>query len=281
MSSLSTNPLSKHFRQPVLYIKLPSNGRWYPEGALELPVTGEVPIYAMTARDEITFKTPDALMNGASTVQVIESCCPSIKNAWKMPAVDLDPVLIAIRLATYGKEMEFTGVCPHCGTANEKAIDLTAMLDRVIPADWSAPVVTNGMEIILKPQNYEDFNKNNLMRFEEQRVMQVVQSDELDDQEKTTEFNKVFQRLIETGINQVSKSIAGIKLEDNTVVDNPEHIKEFLENCDRSVWEAIKEKLDAIKTATNFNDVTLTCESPTCGKDFVTPFIFEQSNFFG
>ena len=83
MSTLSTspNPLLKHFRQPVLYTKLISNGRWYPEGILEMPVTGEVPIYAMTARDEITMKTPDALLNGAGTVAVIESCCPSIKNA--------------------------------------------------------------------------------------------------------------------------------------------------------------------------------------------------------
>ena len=110
MSTLSNNPLAKHFRQPVLYLKLPSGGKWYPEGSLDLPVTGEIPVFAMTARDEITFKTPDALMNGSSTVQVIESCCPSIKDAWKMPAVDLDPVLIALRLATYGKELEFTGV---------------------------------------------------------------------------------------------------------------------------------------------------------------------------
>jgi hypothetical protein len=281
MSSLSANPLSKHFRQPVLYLKLPSNGRWYQEGSLDLPVTGEIPVFAMTARDEITFKTPDALMNGASTIQVIESCCPSIKNAWKMPAVDLDAVLIAIRLATYGKELEFTGVCPSCGTKSEKVLDLSAMLDRVVPANWTTPVQIDSMEIILKPQSYEDFNKNNQMKFDEQRIMQVVQNDEMDDEEKTARFNKVFQRIIETGINQVSKSIAGIKLEDGTVVENPEHIKEFLENCERTVWEAIKDKLDEIKSATDYSNITLTCESPECTKEFITPFVFEQSNFFG
>ena len=108
MSNSSPNPLAKHFRQPVLYIKLPSNGRWWPEGSVDIPVTGEIPVYSMTAKDEITMKTPDALMNGSSTVHVIESCCPSIHNAWKMPAIDLDSILIAIRIASYGKEMEFT-----------------------------------------------------------------------------------------------------------------------------------------------------------------------------
>mgnify|MGYP005661920895 CR=1 FL=1 len=30
---LGQNPLQKHFRQPKIYLKLPSQGRWYPNGA--------------------------------------------------------------------------------------------------------------------------------------------------------------------------------------------------------------------------------------------------------
>jgi hypothetical protein len=281
MSSLSPNPLAKHFRQPILYVKLPSQGRWWPEGSVELPVTGDIPVYAMTARDEITMKTPDALMNGASTVHVIESCCPSIKDAWKMPAVDLDAILIAIRIATYGKEMEFSAVCPHCKHELEQSLDLTVMLSKINSADWTKTVSANGLEIILKPQSYEDYNKNNLLNFEEQRIIQVVSDTGLSDDEKTKQFNVLFNRLIETGINQVSKSIAGIRLEDGTIVNNHEHIKEFLDNCDKSIWEAIKLQLDSIKEQTNWNNINLTCQNEECGKDFVTPFVFEQTNFFG
>ena len=282
MGTLSTNPLAKHFRQPSVYIKLPSNGRWYPEGALDLPVTGEVPIFAMTARDEITMKTPDALLNGASTVHVIQSCCPSIKDEWKMPSVDLDPILIAIRLATYGKQMDFTTVCPHCGTKNEHAIDLSVMLGRINAADWSQSVKTKDFEIILKPQSYEDFNKNNMLNFEEQRIMQVVQNDELSDEEKTDKFNILFQRLIETGINQVGKSIAGIKmLDDNSVVDDPVYIREFLDNCPRDVWDLLKETLENIGKTVDYNLLTINCNNEECGKEFTVPFVFEQTNFFG
>jgi len=281
MGNLSNNPLAKHFRQPVLYLKLPSNGRWYAEGAVNIPVTGEVPIYAMTARDEITMKTPDALMNGSSTVHVIESCCPAIKDAWKMPTVDLDPVLIAIRLATYGKEMEFTAACPHCGSKNEKALDLSVLLDKITLADWSTTVKVNNLEILLKPQSYEDFNKNNLMNFEEQRIIQLVQNQELTDEQKTKEFDILFQRLIETGINQVGKSIAGIKTEDGQVVEDQTFIREFLDNCDKSVWTAIKDQLEAIQSTNNkYTELTLACENTECNKEFVTPFIFEQSTFF-
>jgi hypothetical protein len=62
----------------------------------------------MTAKDELMLKTPDALMNGQATVEVIKSCVPSIKNPWHMPSIDIDTILIAIRIATYGENMEFS-----------------------------------------------------------------------------------------------------------------------------------------------------------------------------
>lgn len=281
MSNLPNNPLAKHFRQPALYIKLPSQGRWYPEGAVDMPPSGEVPIYPMTARDEITMKTPDALLNGASTIHVLESCCPSIKNAWKMPLIDLDPLLIAIRLATYGKQMDFTCACPHCGSQNEKAVDLTYMLDSIKPADWSKSVNINGLEIVLKPQTYEDYNKNNLMNFEEQRLIAVVQNENLSEEEKTQQFDVVFQRLIESGISQVSKSIDYIQLDDGAKVINAEYIRDFLENCEKQVWDMIKERLDEIGSTNTYNQITITCTNEECNKDFVSPFVFEQTNFFG
>ena len=40
-------------------------------------------------------KTPDALVNGETTVEVIQSCMPNIKDAWKIPVIDLDVILIA------------------------------------------------------------------------------------------------------------------------------------------------------------------------------------------
>ena len=46
------NPLAKHFRQPSIYIKLPSNGAFYDDSVVNLPHNGELPVYPMTALDE-------------------------------------------------------------------------------------------------------------------------------------------------------------------------------------------------------------------------------------
>jgi hypothetical protein len=198
-----------------------------------------------------------------------------------MPSVDLDAILIAIRLATYGKEMEFTTVCPHCGTKNEKVLDLSVLLGKITPQNWSQPITIDGLQIQLRPQSYEDYNKNNLMNFEEQRIMQVVQNNDLTEEEKTKQFDALFQRLIETGINQVSKSIAFIKLDDGTVVEDHKFIQEFLDNCDKSVWDKIKDRLNEIRSQNEYNNITITCTGDDCTKEFVTPLIFEQTNFFG
>ena len=165
MAPEQQNPLSKFFRQPAIYISFPSKGKWWGEGALEYTATEKYPVYAMTTKDEILLKTPDALLNGQGVVDVIHSCIPNIKDAWKMPSVDVDTVLIAIRIATYGKEMEFTAVCPHCGTKNEHAIDLSVMLSKITLGDWVTPLDVNGLSITLKPQSYEDYNKNNMLNF--------------------------------------------------------------------------------------------------------------------
>ena len=71
IASKPHNPLANYFRQPKLYLRLPSQGKFYPEGALDHSQIDEYPVYAMTAKDELMFKTPDALMNGQATVEVI------------------------------------------------------------------------------------------------------------------------------------------------------------------------------------------------------------------
>ena len=112
---MNSNPLAKFFRQPAIYARLPSGGKNWPNGTINMPANSELPILPMTAIDEITYRTPDALFNGEAVTGVIQSCVPSIKNAWATPSIDLDTILVAIRIASYGHEMEIGTKCPKCG----------------------------------------------------------------------------------------------------------------------------------------------------------------------
>jgi hypothetical protein len=147
MDQKPINPLVKHFRRPAIYFKLPSAGNFWEENTLDLPVIGEIPVYPMTTADELTLKTPDALMNGSGIVSVIQSCCPNIKDAWKMPSIDVDAVLIAIRIASYGQSMAISSVCPHCGEEHDYDVDLVNLIGQVKCPNFNTPVEYDGLKI--------------------------------------------------------------------------------------------------------------------------------------
>lgn len=280
MNDQNTNPLKKYYRQPQLYIKLPSRGEWWPEGSLSKTVTNEYPVFAMTARDELALKTPDALLNGQSTVDVIQSCIPNIKNAWHTPICDIDHILIAIRLATYGNGMDFVSVCPHCKHKNEHTLNLQLLLDKFTDLPpWNKTLQVNDLLISLKPESYKTFNNKSIKTFEEQRVLQMINQDGLTEVEKLDKFKELFKNLLTLTVEQVAGNINYIKLDANTVVDNEVFINDFFQNCDRLVWNTVNNAITEIKSKTPTNNVDLTCES--CTKEYKTPLTFEMSNFFG
>lgn len=280
MNDQNTNPLKKYYRQPQLYIKLPSKGAWWPEGSLTKTVTNEYAVFAMTARDELALKTPDALLNGQSTVDVIQSCVPNIKNAWHTPICDIDHILIAIRLATYGEGMDFVSICPHCKHKNEHTLNLQLLLDKFtdLPS-WNKTIQINDLLISLKPESYKTFNNKSIKTFEEQRVLQMINQDGLTEVEKLDKFKELFKNLLKLTVEQVAGNINYIKLDANTVVDNELFINEYFQNCDRLVWNTVNDAITEIKSKTPTNNMDLTCEE--CKKEYKTPLTFEMSNFFG
>ena len=163
-----------------------------------------------------------------------------------------------------------------------KKEDLRILLDRISDSPkWEEAVeINNFVTCFIRPLTYRHLTNTSLKTFEAQRLLQAATNDEITEEHRQTIYNQSIQIMSEVAINLLVDSVKSVQTP-TALVKEREYIKEFLENCERSVWEAIKEKLDAIKTATNFNDVTLECENPPCGKEFVTPFIFEQSNFFG
>lgn len=277
---MSENPLAKHFRQPQIYIKLPSEGRWYGVGALDMPITKELPVYAMTAKDELTLKTPDALLNGQATVDVIQSCVPAIKDAWKMPSVDVDAVMIAIRQATYGNQMDFVSICPHCKTKNEHAVDLGVLAAGIACPDFEKTLRIDGLELFIKPHNFEEFNKASMENYEQQRLLAIVNDQNLEDDLKIIKFRQLFDKLLNLTVSQVTHSVAAIKTEDGTLVEDRAMIDEFFKNCNRNIWDAVKEHLERLAAQSTLRKVDVTCENEECKKPYTAPLMFETSSFF-
>jgi hypothetical protein len=273
-----TNPLAKHFRQPAVYLDLPSKGNYWPEGSLELGETGQLPVYPMTVKDEMVLKTPDALLNGQGTVNTLQSCCPSIKNAWKIPACDLDAILIAIRLASFGEELELSSQCEHCKETNDHIVDLKVLLENMKEPVFDK-LDTSDLTIQFKPQLFETLNNSNLANFQTQRLISTIMSSELSEEEKTAQFNSLLPNVTDLNVSVIADSIEYIAVNKDTTVTNKEHIVEFLNNCDRKLYDKLQKHVEKLATQNRIQPFDVQCKE--CEKPYKTSMTFEFSNFFG
>ena len=273
------NPLKQFFRRPAVYIKLPSGGRFYPPGTLESTANGELPVYPMTAIDEITYRTPDALFNGEAVVSVIQSCVPSIKNAWYLPSTDLDAILVAIRIASYGHDMEFTTQCPACQHTEDRVLDLRNVLDVLHSADYTTPLAHGDLEIYFKPMTYKNLTDNNKSQYEEQKMLQHLEALESADIEKIKEINytEILKKITEISVKALSQSIAVIKTPQSQVTEN-EYILEFLMNCERTLFTRMRDHIIKSKESAEIQPMTITCTE--CSNEYKQAITLNMSDFF-
>lgn len=277
MDPTSSNPLAKHFRQPAIYLKLPSKGQYWPEDAIRMPVNGEVAIYPMTTKDEITLRTPDALMNGAGVVSVIQSCCPEILDAWKMPSIDVDAVIIAIRIASYGANMEFTSQCPACKEVDNYGLSLQVALDQIRLPDYVTPVEVETVKVKLIPQPYFSLNETNQAEYEEQKLLQAIENTELDQTTRGIEISKHMNKLIQIGAATLTSSTEYIEAE-GIRVTNKDHINEFYQNANATVAKAVQARLAEINNVGAIKPLHVNCSS--CNHPFDIQVTFDYAAFF-
>lgn len=277
------NPLQKYFRQPKVYITLPSKGKFYPAGSLQMPETGELPVFAMTARDELTMKTPDALLNGQATVDLINSCIPAISDPWQMPSIDMDATLIAIRIATYGDQLDIETKEPGTGEDKTFAVDLRQLLNKLVTVNYDNVIDIGEMKVTIRPLTYKEFTESSLATFEEQRIFNLVNDTDIEDDEKLAKFNQSFKKLTDLTVSVMGKSISRIEVGD-TVVTDRKHIDEFIANADKDFFKQITDHLDNEKTKFSLEPikVTSTEEAIEAGAppEWEIPITFDQSNFF-
>ncbi len=237
----------------------------------------------MTAKDELTFKTPDALISGQATVEVIKSCVPNIKDPWLMPSIDLDAVLIGIRLATYGEKMTLSVKVPGTGSDRDFEVDLRTLLDRLISAKYNDVCFYNNMEVTIKPITYKEFTNNALKTFEEQKIFSLVNDKTIPDEQKMDMFNKSFIKLTALTVSLVSESIVSIKV-DGEVVTDSKMIDEFMKNAEKGFYQTVLDHITAQREefAIKPFKATTSEEDQEAGapKEFDVPITFDQSNFF-
>jgi hypothetical protein len=281
---VTDNPLTKFYTQVGMFVSLPSNGRFY-STTPTLTADKELEVFPMNAIDELQFQNPDGLLNNESLVKVIERTCPGIIDAHDIPKPDLDIILMALRMVTYGKSMDVEAKCKKCKNNASYSIDLSTIIAtaKKIPEDTSVEVA--GLSIFLKPYSLSSQNRLNEFMINIQRTARQMQSQGLDkldadgqlDALKTQMGDSVRESAIEL-FNIATGSIERIIMPDETVVTDKDHISEWLNSIKAPEYKVIREMISSLSEEAIDRTFKYTCEK--CETKNSTEVNFDPANFF-
>jgi len=272
-----TNPLIQAYRKPNMYVTLPSGGRFYKDKP-KLSADNELAVYAMTARDELITKTPDALFNGEATVSLIKSCCPDIADPNNMPVSDLLVILVGIRQASFGKDIDVDVKCPECEHTNQLTLDASAMLSNTksTTADQEC-MIQDDIKVTCNPYTLHDRTTLQVQQIKQQKMIASLADAKLDDQARQELFGKTFVEIAELTVALITNSISSVNA-NGEVISDKEMIKEWLQSITKGDYDKIKNKVEELSQSgleTAFN-----AECQSCQHKWKTGVDLDIANFF-
>jgi bacterioferritin-associated ferredoxin len=242
-----------------------------------MPENGELPIYPMTAIDDITTRTPDALFNGTAVIELIKSCVPNIKDPWAISNIDMDAILVAIKSASSESgEMNIDSTCPACETNATFGISLAAILGSISSPDYESELEYGDLSFKLKPISYREINNAAMEQFEFQKM--AAQVDNIEDEELRNKTVKdALEKITNITMNLLSHSVDHIKTPTSTVTDR-EFILEFLRNCDKKIYTAIRDHSSKLREEAEIKPMPIKCTN--CQNEYTQSITLNPTDFF-
>mgnify|MGYP000403691324 CR=1 FL=1 len=273
--------LQQYQRQPKLFIDLPSKGKYYNSTIIEDEQYVQVPVFGMNAMDEIMFKTPDALFTGESTAQVIKSCIPSILDPWNLVGFDIDYVLIAIRIATYGDEMPITTKCSKCDTETQSSLSLTRMIQKYETFETAHSFEVNDLKFNLKPLTYRQMTNFSIENYSfERQLIEIGRNNDMTDEEKNKNSKNSYSQINNLNLRVAISYIESVKNEISEET-NIDEISNFVAQNDSVFYNKLKDNIYELSNRWRTPTIDVSCSDEECNHDYRSNVELDYSNFFG
>jgi hypothetical protein len=278
------NPLKQYFRQPALYMKLPTLGRWYTNDEVILNDEKELSVYGLTAVDDIMLNTPDAMLNGQALENVIKNCVPEVKNVKKLLVPDIEALFLGIKIGTTGGKFNIDKVCPKCQFENTFEVNCEYLISTMTCIEDSDTVITinDTLEIHIRPYNLEMRQLFIHKQFEEDRLLKSIDESnkKLDEFEKAKILAQSIEKISRITFDLVSKSIESIKLLKQGInVTTHNDISEWLVNIPKSQADIVINTVNKLNEIGINKNVHVTCNK--CKHEWDDQLNFDPVSFFG
>lgn len=277
---MTNNPLKQYFRTAEIYTKLPSGTHYYTDDVVIFNDDGEVGVSPMTAKDEVLLKNPDALLNGQAISQVITSCVPSVKNPDKLLSVDVEALMIAIRHASFGDDIELDAECPSCKHKNHFSVGISQTLSAMTMLEEEYKIGTkSGLSIHIRPSTYHEVIKGYKAQFENYKIAKMLKNESIPEEERIRAYSQAFTQLSEINAELVCDSIVKVVIEETKQeVSEKEHLLEFIREMDQKIFKTISDTLSNINSTGVKKEFGAKCEE--CEHEWETEIDLNPVNFF-
>jgi len=277
---MQENPLIMYNRRPPTYVSLPSGGKHYAQPP-KLTVDGELAVYPLTAKQELLLKSPDSLLNGESIFQVLRHVTPDIPNPHEVPLCDLEAILIAMRLISYGSNMDVEVPCPKCKKNNTRTVDLQTYVANVKPLQDKYTVkMPNDLVVYLRPRSIKQNIAESLVNLEQERMVLSVADESKSIEERTDIYNKSMAYLTEKSVQNLAGYIYKVDTPDGQTFSDAEMIYQWVDQISIDEFKLIDAEVKRIDQAGIDTKIKIECENEECKHIFDDRLQFDPSRFF-
>ena len=309
MSGQLVNKLKRTI--PSQRFRLPSKGYFYIDGELDENVhEGEIDIYPMNSRHELLLLNADHLLNGTAITTIISDCVPAVNKPEKLLTADIDFLFVAIRLVTFGPNLDVTWE-HHCEKAKKHKYELdvnhvlkgTRYLEtegleqscrfKVLDFDVEIEPITHEMNLARQQDRDEAINSKTRRLQEIQATIVAIRPEKRKEEEtETAEEKQAISNFITTAQELITESRSLSKqlnseLEMNRLlwhikrVDNitdKNEIKEWLYALDRKSVAEIKQHVNVLYNFGVTFDFPVACKD--CGEEMSLNIDLNPETFF-
>lgn len=247
------SPLQGFYRTAKTYTQLPSQGKFYTPNTLVMTSeTQEVGVKSMTSQDEMMFKNPEALLNGEAVMNALTSCIVGLNDVKSLLTNDVDALLVAIRIASFGDDMDISVECPECKEDNTFGFNLNHSLSNMSFLEESYDInLDNGLIVNIKPHLYSDTLKSMMSAFEQTKIIKSIEDANKTEEERLKLFSKSFKHLVNLNIDIFCNSINKIYNDEIEILNTPKtkaDILDFIKNIDKADSDRIQQKITEVNS---------------------------------
>lgn len=272
--------LQKYKRQPKLFVDLPSQGKWYDNTIIQDGKVESLAVFGMTAMDEILLKTPDALFSGEATAQVIKSCVPSILDPWRLVGYDIDFILIAIRIATYGENLPVQVECPSCKQTTDADVNLQNLLGLFADYKIEQSFDMGELTFIIHPITYRQTTDFTIEAYKTERQLMQLDKLNLPPEERDKNVNALLQSSAELNLRLAVAHLFAIS-DGNESEQNRDAIIEWMRDNDAEFYQNLRKSISDLTERWKLPKFDTACANEECQKTFSSKVDMDYSNFFG